>query len=70
MKKITFALIILGLVFTGCAMQKDNTAPSEDINVDEISADVAAIDSALDSDLAELDALDQELADLNALDLG
>ncbi len=64
-KVIILALIVLSLVIVGCAPQ-----PADELNFDAITEDVTDINSALDSDLAELDALDQDLAELEALDLG
>jgi outer membrane murein-binding lipoprotein Lpp len=71
MKKslIVLALIVLGLVIVGCATEPSTTT-TPDADLDAISAEVNDLNSALDSDLTELDALDQELADIEALDLG
>ncbi|MBD3361401.1 hypothetical protein GF358_01265 [Candidatus Woesearchaeota archaeon] len=72
MKKtaIILALIVLGLAITGCMPEeKTPTAPADE-SVEDISEEVAEIDSTLDGELAELDQLDQELAELESLDLG
>jgi len=70
MKKlaIVLALIVLGLVIVGCGTP--STAPADELDFSDVTAEVSAIDAELDADLSELDSLDQALADLEALDLG